>query len=155
MPLIFFDYECYQKNNKHIPNYIVAKNVCVLCLKLEGSEIDCESCTQNEFVNNNDFCEWLFSQEEKCVAICHNFKGYDSAFVMEWILENMNTIDKKPTPLMNGSKILSIKFRKVKIIDSLSFLPMPLEKFSKTLTLKSLRKVFFHMNSIKKRIKII
>ena len=143
LPLIFFDYECYQKNNKHIPNYIVAKKICVLCLKLEGSESDCKSCTQNEFVNNNDFCEWLFSQEEKCVAICHNFKGYDSAFVMEWILENMNTIDKKPTPLMNGSKILSIKFRKVKIIDSLSFLPMPLEKFSKTFDIKELKKGFF------------
>ena len=62
---------------------------------------------------------------------------------MEWILENMNTIDKKPTPLMNGSKILSIKFRKVKLIDSLSFLPMPLEKFSKTFDIKELKKGFF------------
>ena len=91
----------------------------------------------------NDFCELLFGQEEKCVAICHNFKGYDSAFVMEWILENMTTIDKKPSPLMNGSKILSIVLRNVKIIDSLSFLPMALEKFPKTFDIKELKKGFF------------
>ena len=122
---------------------------------MNESQPNCESCTHNEFENNNDFCEWLFGQEEKRVAICHNFKGYDSAFVMEWILENMTTIDKKPSPLMNGSKILSIVFRNVKIIDSLSFLPMALEKFPKTFDIKEMKKGFFHMNLISKRIKVI
>jgi hypothetical protein len=58
----------------------------------------------------------LFEQEEDVIAICHNFKGYDSSFVMEWILENMTSLDKAPDVLMNGSKILSLKFRKIKII---------------------------------------
>jgi hypothetical protein len=66
----------------------------------------------------------LFEQQEDLIAICHNFKGYDSSFVMEWILENMTSLDKTPDVLKNGSKILSLKFRKIKIIDSLSFLPM-------------------------------
>ena len=68
---------------------------------------------------------------------------------MEWILENMTTINKKPTLsmngskilsinkkptlLMNGSKILSMKFGIGKIIDSVSFLPMALEKFPRLL----------------------
>jgi len=26
-PLIFFDYECYQKDSKHVPHYIVAKKI--------------------------------------------------------------------------------------------------------------------------------
>ena len=29
-PLIFFDYECYQKDSKHVPNYIVAIILCIL-----------------------------------------------------------------------------------------------------------------------------
>jgi len=62
---------------------------------------------------------------------------------MEWILENMTALDKNPAPLMNGSKILSLVFRKVKIIDSLSFLPMALDKFSKTFEIKELKKGFF------------
>jgi hypothetical protein len=88
----------------------------------------------------------LFEQEEEMIAICHNFKGYDSSFVMEWILENMTSLDKTPDVLMNGSKILSLKFRKIKIIDSLSFLPMPLDKFSKTFDIKELKKGFFPHN---------
>jgi hypothetical protein len=142
-PFVFFDYECYQKNFKHVPNYIVAKKVCVSCLDNKSMQCNCENV---EFKNNNDFCEWLFEQEEELVAICHNFKGYDSSFVMEWILENMTSLDKTPDVLMNGSKILSLKFRKIKIIDSLSFLPMPLDKFSKTFDIKELKKGFFPHN---------
>jgi G:T-mismatch repair DNA endonuclease (very short patch repair protein) len=139
-PLIFFDYECYQKDSKHVPNYIVAKKICVSCLDSKNESCLCEN---KEFLNNNDFCEWLFDHDKNAVAICHNFKGYDSCFVMEWILENMTTLDQNPTPLMNGSKILSLVFRKVKIIDSLLFLPMALDKFPKTFEIKELKKGFF------------
>jgi hypothetical protein len=109
-PFVFFDYECYQKNFKHVPNHIVAKKVCVSCLDNKSLQCTCENV---EFKNNNDFCEWLFENEEELIAICHNFKGYDSSFVMEWILENMTSLDKTPDVLMNGSKILSLKFRKI------------------------------------------
>jgi hypothetical protein len=126
-PFIFFDYECYQKNFKHIPNYVVAKKICVPCLENKSCQCFCQNA---EYNNNNDFCEWLFEQEEEMIAICHNFKGNDSSFVMEWILDNMTSLDKAPDVLMNGSKILSLKLRKIKIIDSLSFLPMPLDKYN-------------------------
>jgi hypothetical protein len=134
-PFVFFEYKCYQKNFKYVPKYIVAKKVCVSCLDNKSLQCTCENV---EFKNNNDFCEWLFEQEEELIAICHNFKGYDSSFVMECILENMTSLDKTPDVLMNGSKILSLKFRKIKIIDSLSFLPMPLDKFSKIFDIKEL-----------------
>ena len=142
-PLVFFDYECFQKENKHIPNYIVAKKVCVSCLDKLNRVCSCEDV---EFTNNSEFCEWLFEQDEQIVCLCHNFKGYDSSFVMEWILENMTAQDKTPNVLMNGSKIICLKFRKIKIIDSLSFIPMPLEKFSKTFDIKELKKGFFPHN---------
>ena len=56
-----------------------------------------------------------------------------------------------PLLLLNGSKILSIEFRGLKFIDSLSFMPMPLEKFTKTFDLKELKKGFwcYDFNSAK------
>ena len=48
-----------------------------------------------------------------------------------------------PNIIMNGSKIISLVFRKIKIIDSVSFIPMPLDKFSKTFGIKELSKGFF------------
>ena len=44
---------------------------------------------------------------------------------------------------MNGTKTLSIQWRGVKLIDSYSFLPMPLAKFESTFELKELKKGFF------------
>ena len=48
-----------------------------------------------------------------------------------------------PKDLMNGTKTLCIHFRKVKIIDSYSFLPMGLDKFAKTFDIKEHKKGFF------------
>jgi hypothetical protein len=45
-----------------------------------------------------------------------------------------------PVILLKGAKLLSIEFRGIKLIDSLSFLPMPLRKFSKNFDLKELKK---------------
>ena len=44
---------------------------------------------------------------------------------------------------MNGTKILTVSFRNVKLIDSYAFLPISLEKFSKTFDLQQLKKGFF------------
>lgn len=55
----------------------------------------------------------------------------------------MSTHDKLPSVILNGTKILTLSFRDVKLIDSLSFLPMSLEKFSSTFQLKELKKGFF------------
>ena len=70
---------------------------------------------------------------------------------MEYILHILSPFDTMPVILLNGSKILSIEFRGLKFIDSLSFLPMPLEKFTKTFDLKELKKGFwcYDFNSAK------
>ena len=43
--------------------------------------------------------------------------------------EKITAFDDIPKVLMNGSKIICLDFRNIRLIDSLSFLPMPLEKF--------------------------
>jgi hypothetical protein len=47
------------------------------------------------------------------------------------------------TVLVCGTKILSITFRNVKLIDSLNFIPLALAKFPKTFNLVELKKGFF------------
>jgi hypothetical protein len=75
--------------------------------------------------------------------MAHNAKGYDSIFINQWINESLQYLDKSPSFIRVGSKILSIEFRSVKIICSLSFLPMSLDKFAKTFDLKESKKGFF------------
>jgi hypothetical protein len=111
------------------------------CLdKLENKQCYCESVA---FKNNIEFSKWVFSNK-KCIAIAHNFRGYDGLFIVEYILQVISPFDSMPKILLNGSKILSIEFRGIKFIDSLSFIPMPLEKFTKTFELKELKKGFWN-----------
>ena len=80
--MIFYDYEAFQKDCKHIPNFICAKLVCVSCL--DNLEKICK-CENKEFTNNDSFCEWMFNLKGEHVALAHNFKSYDSSFIIEWI----------------------------------------------------------------------
>lgn len=142
---IFFDYECTVINKVHVANLVIAKKVCNMCLdedQLVERECNSGHCTKVMFKTNKEFCEWLFQQKDH-IALAHNLKGYDGVFVLKNILDNMVSIDYNPDVLMNGTKILCIKFRNVKIIDSYSFLPMALDKFSKTFGIKELKKGFF------------
>ena len=99
-------------------------------------DINCEKICVD---NNDTFCTWLFNQKD-FIALAHNAKGYDSVFINEWINENLDNKDSAPDFIRVGSKILSIKFRGVKIICSLSFLPMPLDKFASTFNLNENKK---------------
>ena len=138
---IFFDYEAFQENNVHIANLVIAEKICSHCL----DEKVCKSnCRQFEFNSSEDFCEWLFSKSnENFTAIAHNMKGYDGVFIMKFYKENHNSLDIPPEVIMNGSKLLYILFRNVRIIDSYSFIPMALSKFTKTFDLVEHKKGFF------------
>jgi len=130
---IFFDYEAGSTNGTHNPNLIVIKKICCKCLDSTPTH-KCNDCENIKFFDNSKFCEWLFMQKHH-VAIAHNLKGYDGVFIMNYILENFLSIDKLPNVCLNGTKIISISFRNVTIIDSYSFLPMSLDKFSETFSI--------------------
>ena len=61
------------------------------------------------------------------MCIAHNFKGYDSYFILKYLYDNKI----RPGLIMNGAKImeLSVNDPDIRFIDSLNFLPMPLSKF--------------------------
>ena len=139
--IITFDYECYQ-DEVHIPNLVIAEKICKDCL---DSDDRCDKCGVVVFHNNLDFCDWLFAQQN-FVAIAHNLKGYDGCFMLQYINQNIMPDDGAPKVIANGSSLLSITFRKVKLIDSLSFFPTALENLPKMFDIKELKKGYFPHN---------
>lgn len=142
---IWFDYEAYhcEKTLVQIPNLIVAIKNCFNCIY--GTTCN-DNCGEFVFEDNHSFCSWLYSiHNYYYTAFAHNAKGYDGMFLLQWIRNNLSfeSREKMPTLLMNGTKILSMTFRNVKLLDSMSFLPMGLDKFAKTFNLKELKKGYF------------
>ena len=78
--------------------------------------------------------------EREIIIIFHNFKGFDSVFILKELYNQMREVTEQ---LMVGAKVLSFKSGPLKFIDSLSFLPMPLASFSSTFNLTELKKGFF------------
>ena len=152
---IFFDFECRQDEAvdtnmhgsvfKHIPNLCVATRVCEDCHK--NTEDVCKNCGVREHIFRGDdtidkFCEWLFGTEEDhkgSIAVAHNARSYDAQFIQEYCHRHGIV----PDVILNGAKILSLSVMDVKVIDSLSFLAMPLSSFPSTFGLQELKKGFF------------
>lgn len=128
---IFFDFECSQDASdcKHVVNYGIAQYY--------------NSSESYEFYNIQEFMDWLLVEEHKnYTVIAHNGRGYDFQFIQEYLYQN-TTI--KPKNVYAGSKImlLEIPDYKIRCVDSLNFLTMPLASFPKTFGVKELAKGFF------------
>lgn len=66
-----------------------------------------------------------FSEENVgATVICHNFKGYDSYPILQYLRDHAVL----PEVITTGSKYMSINIPvcKIRMIDSLNFIPMPL-----------------------------
>ena len=151
---VFYDFECRQdevvgenklgKIFKHTPNLCIAYRVCTLCW--DDKTQPCHLCGQREWVFQGDTCrdefsKWLFSEERHAGrrAIAHNARGYDALLIKEYLFEQ----GIAPNVIENGTKILKLEYNGVTLIDSLSFLAMPLSKFPKTFGLKEMKKGYF------------
>ena len=129
--LLFFDFECKQEEDGiHEPNLCIVHNKA-------GDEWVFQG--KNTVV---DLCKWLFTMEHKgCIVVAHNFQGYDGYFIQSYINENGLMCEV----ILRGAKIVSMmipKF-KIKFIDSLNFIPMPLSKFPQTFGMTELCKGYF------------
>lgn len=118
----------------------IAEKICKSCV---DNDFRCsEVCQTLTFSKNLDFCRWLFDQKH-FIGIAHNLKGYDGCFLLQYILENHTPDYGEPSIIPNGTKIMSITYRCVKVIDSYSFLPVGLDKLPKMFGIKELKKGFF------------
>lgn len=126
---IFFDFECSQDTGTHVVNYCIAQYY-------DSDEI-------HEFLTLESFCEWVFQEDHKnYTVIAHNGRGYDFQFIMRYVYKNTCY---KPDTIYAGSKIMIMRIPdlKIRFVDSLNFLTMPLASFPKTFGLKELKKGFF------------
>ena len=77
---ICYDFECkIAEDGEHVPNMACALKWCMACEDEEDDEAECGRCKGKRRVifrgDNclNDFCEWLFSKENRgATALAHN-----------------------------------------------------------------------------------
>ena len=127
---LFFDFECLQETDVHVPNLVVVQDN-------DGHEWVFKGTNTCK-----DFYDWLFGGSmDGSVCIALNFKGYDSYFILKNVCDNK----VRPGLIMNGAKIMEVTVTEsdVRFIDSLNFLPMPLCKFPKTFGSTELAKGYF------------
>ena len=82
----------------------------------------------------------LKSNQVEIQVFFHNFRGFDGVFIIKQFFD-MNV--KVSKVLMTGQKILYFECGQLKFKDSMSFLNMPLENFTKTFGLTELKKGYF------------
>ena len=134
--LLFFDFECTQEGEEHVPNLCVVHN---------------ESADEWVFSGPNtrdDFCEWLFqAQNAGSIVVAHNFQGYDGYFILQFLHKNGIV----PELIMRGEKLITlyVPMLKIRFIDSLCFIPMKLAAFPETFGMNELAKGYFphHFNT--------
>ena len=124
---IFYDFEATQNTGTHTVNLSIAQD-------FEGKE----------YIHNSidEFCKGFLNDKFKGYTfIAHNSKGYDSHFVLKWLIDQ----GIKPYCIYNGAKIMFMEIPKLSIrfIDSLNFLQMPLKSFRKTFGMSELKKGYF------------
>ena len=151
----------------HKPNFVVAHTVCPSCIdrpvtskstcqdcgtccaRCEDQDVPCQGCGLREVIfqgqdTSRTFGKWLFSSQHKYFkTVCHNMKGYDGYFLLEYLINQSMRPDKI---IYNGSKIMYMTVEKdlhIKVIDSLNFLPMKLSKLPEVFGLKELKKGWF------------
>ena len=85
----------------------------------------------------------MFSEQHANVTvIAHNARAYDAYFMYNYLLMQSIT----PEIIFRGSKIMYCKVGRglnIKILDSLNFLNMPLDKRPKSFCLKEMKKGYF------------
>ena len=82
----------------------------------------------------------LKSNQVEIQVFFHNFRGFDGVFIIKQLYDMNLKVSKV---LMTGQKILYFECGQLKFKDSMSFLNMPLENFTKTFGLTELKKGYF------------
>ena len=149
---VFYDIETTQDDGLHKANLVCWQTCCDLCLngnecgicKVFGSESYCfgDDCIK-KFVDYvfKDLALLVDKKKGTIYLFAHNARGYDNHFLYrELISKNYQGMQV----YMSGRKILELELGNVKMLDSLSFLLMPLSKLPEALGLDvSLKKGTF------------
>jgi len=80
------------------------------------------------------------SGERPVITLFHNLKGFDGLFILSELYKQQRDVEKQLTV---GAKVLSFKVGSLTFKDSLCFLPMSLDAFTKTFGLTESKKGYF------------
>ena len=139
--LVFADIECcIDDNRKFTPNLI--------CFERETSDEKYHfwgrMCIR---LFLEQLTKWVKEEEKmkgpntaELQVYFHNFRGFDGVFIIKQLYDMNLKVSKV---LMTGQKILYFECGHLKFKDSMSFLNMPLENFTKTFGLTELKKGYF------------
>jgi hypothetical protein len=137
---LFFDFESDLSSGTHVPIYC----------HLTWYQPETLQWVEKSFGINtnvrNDVGQFMFSKQFRgYTIIAHNMKGYDGCFLLQYLAEN----SMKPKLILQGKKILALSIPKLKIrvIDSLNFLSMPLSALPKAFNFEGSKGHFPHFFS--------
>lgn len=100
----------------------------------------CFNCEEKMFKSEKEFCEYLFTERNnKGVCLSHYGKGYDTQFIVRYLLEN----NKVPNIIATGTKFLCAEYKGIKLLDSYSFMPMKLSSLPNAFGFPETTKGFF------------
>lgn len=149
---VFFDLETRQDTvnlrgeSVHIPVLCVLQQRCNNCFNTPSSE-QCSRCGVRRQIITTDIIPTFFQHLwtiakvfKQVIVLAHNGQAYDNQFLLRHILEKT---DLKPEVIMRGTKLLMLTAGKIKFIDSLNYLPMPLSALPKAFDLVELKKGYF------------
>ena len=124
---ILYDFEATLNTGTHTVNLSIAQDF-----------------SGREYLHNSikEFCKCFLNDKFKgYTLIAHNSKGYDSHFVLKWLIDQRI----EPYYTYNVAKIMFMEIPKLSIrfIGSLNVLQMPLNDFPKTFGMTELKKGFF------------
>ena len=141
--LVFADIECSIDDQRQFtPNLI--------CYEMESSDkkYGCEGrdCLKKFYIDLIALIKDVAAANElkpiqvELQVYFHNFRGFDGLFIIKQLLDMNLKVSKV---LMTGQKILYFECGQLKFKDSMSFLNMPLEAFTKTFGLTETKKGYF------------
>jgi len=135
---VFFDFETSQDTKisetakLHVPILVCLQQFCTACeMQDKDDERDCARCGKRRYSffedPVGDLLSYLYKPRPWCkkvVAIAHNAKAFDSQF----ILNRAILLKWTPEFILNGLKIVSMNIHHIQVLDSVSYMPMPLRK---------------------------
>ncbi|EGT34180.1 hypothetical protein CAEBREN_29564 [Caenorhabditis brenneri] len=156
---IYYDIESKvdEETGRQVPVLFMALRCCPKCVNVVPKEYEngvldiCEDCSpegrakmiecvsedNREVDVSSSMVNWMFDAENKgFVCVAHNSSGYDGQF----ILENLIASNKAaPVVCLDGTKLIYLRHKGVKLVDSMKYLTMSLSGLGKTFEVDSLK----------------
>lgn len=141
--VVYLDFETRQETGQHFPVF------CYLKWKFDHSDTGITEIGEHQIGISMDITDdvgdFLFSKKfENSTIVAHNMRGFDGFFLIQYLI----THNMKPRQvILNGTKLITciVPHFRMRIIDSLNFLPMTLAEMPKAFNINEdgFRKGYF------------